>query len=457
MVKSSNKVRCLFGTDGVRDVANRGSMTPEMVMCLGRAFVFFLIDRGIPCPKIAIGMDTRKSGPMLESALVAGMTSAGAQVSLLGVFPTPAVSYITKTGDFDAGAVLSASHNPAEYNGVKFLDTNGFKLSDEDEIAIEDYIGDNLLDEWRPTGASIGVIDKGDGHREQYLEWLKKQLHPLLTTGWNLVIDGANGAASELLEDLFADWEGNVYFCGIKPDGLNINDGVGVMHMKHLSDTVLKHGADLGIAFDGDADRVLLCDSKGRLIDGDLMLWVIGSWFAQENRLGTGVVATVMSNMILEEKLTEKGIPFFRSIVGDRYVLEMMKSQNCLLGGEQSGHIIATDYVNTGDGLCTGLLFLRACKELKEDVHTLNDRFVRYPQLLKNVALKDRDKILSHPEMTAMVEEAEKRLKGKGRLLLRPSGTEPLLRVMVETRSHDLMEEVCNYLVDGIHRLNKEG
>ena len=456
MFKSSNKVRCLFGTDGVRDVANRGSMTPEMVMCLGRAFVFFLIERGIPCPKIAIGMDTRKSGPMLEAALVAGMTSAGAQVSLLGVFPTPAVSYITKTGGFDAGAILSASHNPAEYNGVKFLDAKGFKLSDEDEIAIEDYIGDNLLDEWRPTGASIGEIGVSKGHVERYLEWLQKQLLPLLTTDWNLVVDGANGAASGLLKELFADWKGKVHFCGINPDGLNINEGVGVMHMKHLSDSVLEHGADLGIAFDGDADRILLCDSKGRLIDGDLMLWVIGSWFARENCLGAGVVATVMSNMILEEKLAEKGIPFFRSIVGDRYVLEMMKRENCRLGGEQSGHIIATDYVSTGDGLCTGLLFLRACKELEEDVHTLNDRFVRYPQLLRNVALKDRDKILSHPEMATMVEEAEKRLKGNGRLLLRPSGTEPLLRVMVETKSLTLMEEVCTYLVDGIHRLNRE-
>lgn len=456
MLKSSNKVRCLFGTDGVRDVANRGSMTPEMVMCLGRAFVFFLIERGIPSPRIAIGMDTRKSGPMLEAALVAGMSSAGARVSLLGVFPTPGVSFITRTGGFDAGAILSASHNPAEYNGVKFLDARGFKLSDEDEIAIEDYIGDNLLDEWRPTGASIGEIAVSRGHEGRYLEWLQSQLEPVLPSDWSLVLDGANGAASGLLKDLFASWRGGVHFCGINPDGLNINEGVGVMHMKHLSQTVIERGADLGIAFDGDTDRVLLCDHKGRLIDGDLMLWVIGSWLARENSLGCGVVATVMSNMILEEKFAEKGIPFFRSVVGDRYVLEMMKREKCRLGGEQSGHIIASDHVSTGDGLCTGLLFLRACKEMGEDVHTLNDRFVRYPQLLKNVVLKNRDKIIGHREMPAMVEEAEKRLKGNGRLLLRPSGTEPLFRVMVETRNPALMEEVCTYLVEGIHRLDEE-
>ncbi len=441
-----DKVRCLFGTDGVRDVANRGIMTPEMAMRLGRAFVLFLTERGIPRPRIAVGRDTRRSGPMLESALSAGMMSAGAQVHILGVFPTPGVSFSVQEGRFDAGAVISASHNPAEYNGIKFLDGRGFKLKDDDEATIEEYLGDNLLDEWRPTGASIGESCEAYQYRDSYIAWLHRQLRSIGTCDWPLVVDAANGAASDFVQGVFASWGAPVTFCGVEPDGLNINEGVGVMHMDHLANETRKQGAALGIAYDGDTDRVLLCDGDGRAIDGDIMLWIIGRYLAKEGQLGSGVVATVMSNMILEKKLAEEDIQVFRCPVGDRYVLDKMQERASRLGGEQSGHIIASDYVSTGDGLCTGLLFLKACKNLGEDVATIVDRFPRYPQVLRNLKLANRDEILRSPLLAEATAQAEKRLEGRGRLLLRPSGTEPLLRILVEAKDETLMRSVCDDL-----------
>lgn len=443
---TSDRVRCLFGTDGVRDVANRGIMTPEMAMRLGRAFVLFLTERGIPRPRLALGRDTRRSGAMLEAALVAGMMSAGAQVHLLGVFPTPGVSFAVPRGQFDAGAVISASHNPAEYNGIKFLDSKGYKLGDDDEAMIEEYLGDNLLDDWRPTGASIGDLRQAVYYKELYIDWLIEQVNALGCCDWPLVVDAANGAASEFVKKIFANWSGVIRYIGVDPDGLNINEGVGVMHMEHLVSNVRDGGAYVGIAYDGDADRVLLCDSRGRLLDGDIMLWIIARYLHREGALGSGVVATVMSNMILEEKLAEHGIEVFRCPVGDRYVLEKMCETGARLGGEQSGHIIASDYVTTGDGLSTGLLFLKACKELGEDIASLVDRFPRYPQILRNLKLANRDFILSSPMLGEATDRIEKTLDGIGRILLRPSGTEPLLRILVEAKDEKLMNEICNEL-----------
>lgn len=451
---TSDKVRCLFGTDGVRDVANRGIMTPEMAMRLGRAFVLFLTERGIPRPRIVIGRDTRRSGPMLEAALTAGMMSVGAQVYLLDVFPTPGVSFAVREGCFDAGAIISASHNPAEYNGIKFLDGKGFKLKDDDEATIEEYLGEDLLDEWRPTGASIGESCETPQFKEAYIVWLRKQLLSIGSTGWPLVVDAANGAASGFVQGVFSAWGGPVTYCGVEPDGLNINEGVGVMHMEHLAQETRKQGAAFGIAYDGDMDRVLFCDCEGRVIDGDIMLWIIGRYLARENALGSGVVATVMSNMALEEKLNEEGIQVFRCPVGDRYVLEKMQERAARLGGEQSGHIIASDYVATGDGLCTGLLFLKACHALGEDVATIVGRFTRYPQILKNLKLKDRDFVLRSPELAEAVERAEARLAGTGRLVLRPSGTEPLLRILVEAKDALLMQSVCDDLEKTIEEIS---
>lgn len=274
--KERQNVRCLFGTDGVRDVANRGIMTPEMALTLGRAFVLFLTERGVPRPRIVVCKDTRRSGAMLEAALSAGMMSAGAEIHTLGIFPTPGISFALRQGGFDAGAVISASHNPAEYNGIKFFDATGHKLDDDDEAMIESYMGEDLLEDWRPTGASVGDLYDAAGRRDAYLEWLVEQIRGVRVRDWPLVVDAANGAASGLVRGLFAHWDSDVFFYGTEYDGLNINEGVGVMHMGHLAERVALHGARLGIAYDGDTDRVLLCDAQGRVLDGDIMLWVIG-------------------------------------------------------------------------------------------------------------------------------------------------------------------------------------
>jgi phosphoglucosamine mutase len=436
----------MFGTDGVRDVANRGLMTPEMALSFGRAFVLYLTERGIPRPKIVVCKDTRRSGAMLESALCSGMMSAGAEIYLLGVFPTPGISCVLRQGGFDAGAVISASHNASEYNGIKFFTSAGYKLKDEDEAEIESYLGDDLLHDWRPTGASVGDIHDAGLKKGLYLDWLGDILSSIAHGGWPLVVDAANGAASEIVADIFGKWGGPVFYCGVDADGLNINDGVGVMHIDHLASEVAKHSASLGMAFDGDTDRVLMCDSRGRLIDGDIMLWVIARFLNGQGKLGSGMVATVMSNMILEEKMAAEGIKLFRCPVGDRYVLEKMIEVGALLGGEQSGHLIVLDHVATGDGICTGLLFLKSCLELGEDMDTLVDRFPRYPQLLRNVKVSDRDAVLSSPALEEACKNAERRLSGVGRLLLRPSGTEPLIRILVEARDAGLTKSVCEEL-----------
>jgi phosphoglucosamine mutase len=447
------KMRCMFGTDGVRDVANRGLMTPEAAMSFGRAFVLFLTEGGVPRPKIVVCRDTRRSGAMLEGALCSGMMSAGAEVYLLGVFPTPGISCVLREGGFDAGAVISASHNPAEYNGIKFFSSRGYKLKDEDEAKIESYLGDDLLHDWRPTGASIGGLRGADDRRMVYLKWLREILASIGDLDWPLVVDAANGAASRIVRDVFEGWTGPVSYCGVNPNGLNINDGVGVMHMDHLASEVTKSASRLGMAFDGDTDRVLMCDSGGRPIDGDIMLWVIARGLSARGHLGSGLVATVMSNMALEEKLSEAGIKLFRCPVGDRYVLEHMLDVGALLGGEQSGHVIILDHVATGDGICTGLMFLKACAELGEDLDTLVDRFPRYPQLLENIKISNRETVLESPLLADATRQAEEKLAGRGRILLRPSGTEPLIRILVESRDAELTKEVCRDLKEAVVKI----
>ena len=443
---SPEKIRCMFGTDGVRDVANRGLMTPETALSFGRAFVLFLIERGFPRPKIVVCRDTRKSGAMLEAALCAGMMSAGAEIYDLGIFPTPGLSCVLRDGGYDAGAVISASHNPAEYNGIKFFNAGGCKLSDDDEAEIESYLGDDLLQDWRPTGASVGDIHDASHKRALYTDWLKGVMESIRKRDWPLVVDAANGAASDVAREVFSSWKGPVTYCGVSPDGLNINDGVGVIHLKHLASLVKGGEARLGIAFDGDTDRVLMCDSKGRHIDGDIMLWVIARHIKAIGKIGNGLVVTVMSNMALEERLAEEGVKIFRCPVGDRYVFEKMLETGALLGGEQSGHIIMLDHAATGDGICAGLMFIKACMELGEDIDTLADRFPRYPQLLVNVTVKDRERVMSSPKLAEAEKRAVEKLAGKGRILLRPSGTEPLIRILVESRDPALTNEVCNDL-----------
>ncbi len=429
---STPRGRCLFGTDGVRDIANRGSMTPEMALRLGRAYVLFLIQRGTPRPKIIVGRDTRRSGKMLESALVAGMMSAGAEVIMLGVVPTPAVSYGVLFFKAQGGAVISASHNPPEYNGIKFLSCAGQKLRDSEELEIEDYLGDDLIDDWRPSGASIGEMSSEEGFVIMYADRVLQCLDGDGLSGMKIVFDCANGAASTVIPLIAQKLECESILIGAEPDGLNINEKNGVMHLDSLIEAVKSHDADIGIAYDGDADRVLLVDRDGRIINGDIMLWVLARWLQREGILGSGVVATVMSNGALEHHLRKDSIEVFRCAVGDRYVLDMMKSTASGLGGEQSGHVIIDHYVRTGDGLCTGFAFLRACRELGEMPETLSDRFAPFPQKLTNISVADREKVMQNPELRSAIERANSELGTSGRVFLRPSGTEPLIRLLVE-------------------------
>ncbi len=410
-------------------------MTPEMALRLGRAYVLFLIQRGTPRPKIIVGRDTRRSGKMLESALVAGMMSAGAEIILLGVAPTPAVSYGVLFFKAQGGAIISASHNPPEYNGIKFLSAAGQKLRDSEELEIEDYLGDDLIDDWRPSGASIGEMSSEEGFSIMYAERVLQCLDGNGLSGMKIVFDCANGAASTVIPLITQKLECESILIGAEPDGLNINEKNGVMHLDSVIEAVKVHDADLGIAYDGDADRVLVVDRRGRVINGDIMLWVLARWLQREGILGSGVVATVMSNGVLDNFLRKEGIQVFRCAVGDRYVLDMMKSTASGLGGEQSGHIIIDHYVRTGDGLCTGFAFLRACRELGELPETLVDRFSPFPQKLTNITVSNRDKVMQNSELRSAIELANNELGTNGRVFLRPSGTEPLIRLLVECRS----------------------
>ncbi|MCL2009925.1 MAG: phosphoglucosamine mutase [Synergistaceae bacterium] len=440
-----NGRRVLFGTDGVRGIANLGEMTPEMALRLGRSFILFLAERGIPRPRIVTGRDTRRSGTMLEGALSAGMASAGAEVLSVGVMPTPGVSFALTRVSADGGAVISASHNPAEYNGIKLLSRDGCKLSDEDESGIEEYLSDNLTDEWRPTGASIGEIRNLPDMAQTYADHLASQVKQVDSLPRSMLFDCAHGAACVvmpgLIERLGTQWS----LTGTKPDGMNINEGVGVIHIGHLAAQVKDLGYGSGFAFDGDADRTLMVDSKGRTIDGDILMWVLARWLKARKDLGAGVVITVMSNMALEERLADEKIKFFRCPVGDRYVMEAMRRNGARLGGEQSGHVIADTYSRTGDGLCTAIMMLNACHELNEDIDTLVDRFGRYPQRLSNLTIANgRDIDMDYVE--SLSNEAQKDMGGKGRVFIRLSGTEPLLRILVEARDVDLVKEVSEHL-----------
>ncbi|MDR1874054.1 MAG: phosphoglucosamine mutase [Synergistaceae bacterium] len=441
--------RVLFGTDGVRDVANKGEMTPEMALRLGRAFILFLAERGIPRPRIVVGRDTRRSGTMLEGALSAGMTSAGAEVLSIGVIPTPGVSFAVQRIESDGGAVISASHNPAEYNGIKFLNREGCKLSDEAEISIEEYLGDNLTDDWRPTGASVGEIRPVPHFVRRYAEHLASLVEHRELLPSSVMFDCAHGAAGAvmpfLIECLGVVWS----LTGVAPDGLNINEGVGVVHIQHLSDQVTGRGCKMGFACDGDADRVLTVDSAGRLIDGDIAIWLLARWLASRGDLGSGVVVTVMSNMALEEHLSREGIQVFRCPVGDRYVLEAMRRHGARLGGEQSGHIIADSFTRTGDGLCTALMLLSALRDLNENLDTLAGRFGRYPQRLSNLRIAENH-VIDMDFVRSISEEVEKRMGRNGRIVIRPSGTEPLLRILVEARDREMVEEISELLTSAL-------
>ena len=430
--------RKFFGTDGVRDLANSGSMTPEFALKLGRAFIKFNHGK-----KIVVGRDTRLSGKMLEGALTSGMSSEGAEIFSAGVIPTPGISYAVQALKADGGAVISASHNPAEYNGIKFLGSDGCKLSDDEEAEIE-----KLLDNHNHFSGNVGNIHNNPELVEDYAKHIASFLNDDAIID-NVAFDCASGASAESVPVLISETKFsslNTKIISNSYNGLDINKNCGVMFMKNLTDYVVKNKLTLGFAFDGDADRVLISDGKGRIIDGDIILWVLGRWLYKRKTKGSDkVVVTVMSNMALETHLANEGIETLRCPVGDRYVLETMRDSGAALGGEQSGHIIASEFTGTGDGLCTAVLFLNAIKELDEDINTLVDRFGRYPQKLTNLMLTQPREFVNMKAIEEIADEYTEQITG-GRIFIRTSGTEPLLRILIEAPEKKVVEELSDIL-----------
>lgn len=439
-----------FGTDGVRGVANT-ELTPELAFKLGR-FGGYVLTKETKKPKILIGRDTRISGPMLEGALVAGLLSIGAEVMRLGVISTPGVAYLTKATKAEAGVMISASHNPVEDNGIKFFGPDGFKLTDAQEEEIEQLIDgeDELI---RPVGDEVGQVSDYFEGGQKYISFLKETVDNEFE-GMQIALDCAHGSTSSLASHLFADLEADIFTIGSSPDGLNINDGVGSTHPETLQAFVAEKGADIGLAFDGDGDRVLAVDEKGNLVDGDQIMYICGKYMNGKGVLRHNtVVSTVMSNLGFYKALEENGMRSDKTAVGDRYVMEEMRKGGYNLGGEQSGHIIFLDYITTGDGLLTALQLVNVLKETGKPLSELASEMEVFPQVLKNVRVTDKKSALTNPKILESIDEVEKEMNGEGRVLVRPSGTEPLVRVMVEAPTKEDCERYADRVVTVIDDL----
>ncbi len=437
--------RKLFGTDGVRGQANTYPMTAEMALRLGAAAGRFFRRDGSSAHRVVIGKDTRLSGYMLENALTAGLTSTGMNVLLLGPVPTPAVAFLTRSMRADLGVMISASHNPHHDNGIKFFGPDGFKLSDEAEAEIEAILEDEIVP---AQPANIGRAKRIEDGRGRYQEYAKTTFPAgLRLDGLKVVIDCANGAAYRAAPAVLWELGAEVIAIGVSPNGTNINDRVGSTHTETAAEAVVTHGADVGICLDGDADRVMILDQTGRVADGDQIMALLAGRWAEDGRLrGDTLVATVMSNLGLERFLTGRGLRLERTPVGDRYVVEAMRRGGWNLGGEQSGHIVMTDYATTGDGLIAGLQFLAEMARTEQPASALVKSFETVPQMLKNVRYAAGAEPLRADAVQALIAANTKRLEGKGRLLIRKSGTEPLIRVMAECEDEALLADV----VDGI-------
>lgn len=426
--------RKYFGTDGVRAVAGEFPLTSDWVMRLGAA-AGEVLKRRNPRASVVIGKDTRQSGDMLEAALAAGLTSRGVGVIHLGVLPTPGVSYLTRHLEADAGVVISASHNPYQDNGIKFFGADGQKLSDATELEIEAAIDD--VAQFAPvTGVDLGSVTNYTEAERLYTAFLRSHAPDL--SGLKIALDCANGAAYRVAPKVFQAAGADVFAVYTTPDGRNINRDCGSTHMDHLRRIVKEGDYDLGVAFDGDADRALLVDSRGNLIHGDHML-LLGARARGEK----AVVATIMTNMALEVKLQEAGLSLERTAVGDRYVHERLHSKGLNLGGEQSGHVLFLDVSPTGDGVLTALLTLAAMKQLGTNLDKLHDELVMFPQTLVNVRVSDKKAIARDAAVQQAVSDAERKLAGKGRINLRPSGTENLIRVMVEGQDESEIHQIA--------------
>ena len=434
----------LFGTDGVRGIANE-SLTPELAYHLGRAAAYYF-GREKEHPTFLIGEDTRRSGPMLAAILAAGIASVGGNCYMVGVIPTPAIAYLTRTHHVDAGVMISASHNPFEYNGIKFFDQYGFKLPDATEDTLEEFL---LKDEQtgllsRPTGDAIGTImDVPDLHQE-YMDFICKTTSVDLS-GLKVVHDAANGAAYELGPNIFKRLGAEVISIHNEPNGININDHCGSTHLESLKQAVIDYGADLGIANDGDADRCLVVDEKGREMDGDQIMLLCGMKLKEEGRLKKDtIVGTVMSNIGFHKAVEKIGCRTEITTVGDRYVLERMREKGYCLGGEQSGHIIFLDFNTTGDGLLTAVQLMSILKTKQQPLSELADMMTKYPQILKNITVETKSGWEENNLIQAAISAGEEELGDDGRVLVRPSGTEPLIRVMAEGPELNQLQQVVD-------------
>ena len=436
--------RRYFGTDGIRGKVGQYPITPDFVLKLGWAVGRVLAGDGHR--KVLIGKDTRISGYMFESSLEAGLAAAGVDTLLLGPMPTPGIAYLTRTLHANAGIVISASHNPFDDNGIKFFSADGTKLPDDLELAIEAELDKDMQSQ---DSAHLGRAARVSDAAGRYIEFCKSTFsHKLDLKGLKIVVDCANGATYHIAPKVFDELGAEVITIGDDPDGMNINDGCGSTHPDWLQKNVKLLDADLGIAFDGDGDRVMMVDPQGKLVDGDEMLYIIARERQQSGKLSGGVVGTLMTNLGMEHALSRSQIPFVRTKVGDRYVMEQLLANDWLLGGESSGHIICLDRTTTGDGIISALQVLAAMVKSGLGLPELIADMEKYPQTLINVRLEEQVDVMNVPAVQEAIRAAEQHLAMSGRVLLRPSGTEPLIRVMVEGQDKNVVKQVANDLAD---------
>ena len=436
----------LFGTDGVRGVANV-DLTPELAFDIGRAGAYILASNNVG--RVLVGKDTRASGDMLEAALTAGICSMGIDVVSLGVVPTPAVAHLTRKHKALAGIVISASHNPGEYNGIKFFDSKGIKLSDEIEAKIEDIILNKKKIETRPIKNKVGRVYRDENGPRDYKEFLKNAIK-LDLSGMKIALDCGHGALYKIAPEIIKDLNGQVFISNVEPDGMNINSDCGSTNPEIIRNLVLDNKADIGFSIDGDGDRIIAVDNEGQVIDGDHILSICAGYLKKNNRLNNNtVVGTVMTNMGLDEYLKNNEIEIIKTQVGDRYVLEEMLKNGFSLGGEQSGHIIFLDYNTTGDGLATGLFLLEVMIETKIAISDLNKLMKNYPQILINAKVPNEKKYnyLENEDIKSEIKRIEAYFHGEGRVVIRPSGTEPLVRVMIEGKNQEEITNIAQDLV----------
>ena len=446
-------MRKLFGTDGVRGVANTHPMTTEIAMQIGRAIAYLVKDMKHD-HRIVIGKDTRLSGYMIENALASGICSMGVNVLLVGPLPTPGIAFITTGMRADAGVVISASHNPFQDNGIKIFSREGFKLPDEEEARIEDLIFSTKMDALRPVADEVGKAFRLDDAKGRYIVFLKNTFPKRFTLdGIHIVLDCAHGATYAVAPHVFEEMGAKVTTFGVSPDGKNINHECGALYPQIMADMVKKSGADLGIALDGDGDRVIIADEHGKIVDGDKIMAICAAEMLERGKLSQNtLVATVMSNMGLEVAMQRMGGRLVRTQVGDRYVVEEMRRNDYNFGGEQSGHLVFLKHNTTGDGILAALQLLVAMKKTEKPISELSKIMERFPQVLKNVTTRKKVGLDQISGFAAKVAALEKELGNKGRILVRPSGTEPVIRVMVEGENEEKIENIADELCEVIRR-----